>query len=239
MRLRVEITIERPPGVVFDFIARDHWRNHPRADPNILEMTPLEPGPIGSGAARVRRTRGVGRRGARSDRVRARRPVGEPEPDRRHHAGDDRPDRPRRAGGKPVEADRRQPGARRCALCASAARPTHSPPDARQPEARQGHGRDRNAGPVTVRTIGPRPSGPDAGSRSPSAEAADKRRKAAVIIHGPRTPACVAGANSSRPQHPRRHPSRRPPPMSFRPPTRLFHRAGPRYWGDPAQEEPP
>lgn len=61
MRLRVETTVERPPAVVFDFIARDHWRNHPRWDPNVLQMTPLQPGPIGVGSrARVRRKRGSG-----------------------------------------------------------------------------------------------------------------------------------------------------------------------------------
>jgi hypothetical protein len=60
MRLRVESRIERPPGVVFEFVARDHWRNHPRWDPNVLQIIPLEPGPIRAGSrARVRRKRGT------------------------------------------------------------------------------------------------------------------------------------------------------------------------------------
>jgi hypothetical protein len=61
MRLRVERTVERPPGVVFDFIARDHWRNHPRWDPNVIDIIPVEPGPIRAGSrAHVRRKRGSG-----------------------------------------------------------------------------------------------------------------------------------------------------------------------------------
>ena len=61
MRQRVEITIERPPAVVFDFVARDHWRNHPRWDSNVVEIIPLEEGPIHTGSrARVRRKRGRG-----------------------------------------------------------------------------------------------------------------------------------------------------------------------------------
>ena len=58
MRLRVERTVERAPAVVFDFIARDHWRNHPRWDPNIIAITPLEDSPIRTGSrAHVRRKR--------------------------------------------------------------------------------------------------------------------------------------------------------------------------------------
>src|SRR3712207_9188131 len=64
MRQRVEVTIMRPPGEVFDFVARDHWRNHPRWDPNVVEMIPLEAGQIRAGSrARVRRTRGSGDEG--------------------------------------------------------------------------------------------------------------------------------------------------------------------------------
>ena len=60
MRQRVEGKITRPPGEVFDFVARDHWRNHPRWDPNVVDITPLEPGPIRAGSrARVRRKRGA------------------------------------------------------------------------------------------------------------------------------------------------------------------------------------
>lgn len=62
MRLAVEELIQRPPEVVFDFIGRDHWRNHPRWDPDVIEMTPLTAGPIGLGSrATVRRRRGGGR----------------------------------------------------------------------------------------------------------------------------------------------------------------------------------
>jgi hypothetical protein len=61
MRQRVDVKIMRPPGAVFDFVARDHWSNHPRWDPNVIDMTPLEPGPIRAGSrARVRRKRGAG-----------------------------------------------------------------------------------------------------------------------------------------------------------------------------------
>jgi hypothetical protein len=61
MRLRVEERVERAPGIVFDFIARDHWRNHPRWDPNVVEIMPLEHGSIRAGSrARVRRKRGSG-----------------------------------------------------------------------------------------------------------------------------------------------------------------------------------
>ncbi len=61
MRQRVEGTIQRPPDVVFNFVAREHWRNHPRWDPNIVEIIPLDPGPIRVGSrARVRRKSGEG-----------------------------------------------------------------------------------------------------------------------------------------------------------------------------------
>jgi polyketide cyclase/dehydrase/lipid transport protein len=61
MRQRVEASIARPPADVFDFVARHHWRNHPRWDPNVLEIRPVEPGGIGVGSrARVRRKRGAG-----------------------------------------------------------------------------------------------------------------------------------------------------------------------------------
>ena len=61
MRLRVEGTVQRAPDVVFDHIARDHWQNHPRWDPQIIDITPLENGPIRTGSrARVRRKGGWG-----------------------------------------------------------------------------------------------------------------------------------------------------------------------------------
>jgi hypothetical protein len=59
MRQRVEAKIMRAPGPLFDFIARDHWQNHPRWDPNVLEIIPLQHGPIRAGSrARVRRKQG-------------------------------------------------------------------------------------------------------------------------------------------------------------------------------------
>lgn len=61
MRQRLEVRIDRGPSDVFDFVARRHWRNHPRWDPNVLEMIPLHQGPIRSGSrARVRRKQGSG-----------------------------------------------------------------------------------------------------------------------------------------------------------------------------------
>jgi hypothetical protein len=61
MRQRVDVKIMRPPSAVFDFVAREHWRNHPRWDPNVVDMTPLESGPIRAGSrARVQRRRGSG-----------------------------------------------------------------------------------------------------------------------------------------------------------------------------------
>jgi hypothetical protein len=61
MQLQVAGQVQRPPGTVFDFVARDHWRNHPRWDPNVVEIVPIDPGPIRAGSrARVRRKRGSG-----------------------------------------------------------------------------------------------------------------------------------------------------------------------------------
>jgi hypothetical protein len=61
MLLRVEERIEGAPEAVFDFVARDHWRNHPRWDPSIDEIVPLDPGPIHAGSrARVKRKKGSG-----------------------------------------------------------------------------------------------------------------------------------------------------------------------------------
>ena len=61
MRQRVEVTIVRPPAMVFDFIAREHWQNHPRWDSNVIEIVPLDHRPIQAGSrARVRRKRNAG-----------------------------------------------------------------------------------------------------------------------------------------------------------------------------------
>jgi hypothetical protein len=35
--------------VVFDFVATRHFENHPRWDPDLLEMTQTSPGPVASG----------------------------------------------------------------------------------------------------------------------------------------------------------------------------------------------
>lgn len=62
MLVRVDDRIDgAAPEAVFDFVARNHWRNHPRWDPNIEEIVPLDPGPIQTGSrARVRRKKGSG-----------------------------------------------------------------------------------------------------------------------------------------------------------------------------------
>jgi Polyketide cyclase / dehydrase and lipid transport len=58
----VERILQRPPGVVFDFVARHHFENHPQWDPDLLEMSQTSPGPVGVGsAARVVRRQGRGR----------------------------------------------------------------------------------------------------------------------------------------------------------------------------------
>ena len=73
----VERVVQRPPEVVFDFVARRHFENHPRWDSDVLEMTQTSPGPIGVGTtARV-----VRRQGRR--RVEGSATVVEYEPDRR------------------------------------------------------------------------------------------------------------------------------------------------------------
>jgi hypothetical protein len=55
----VESVVERPPEVVFDFVARHHFENHPRWDPDLIEMRQTSPGPVGIGTtARVVRRQG-------------------------------------------------------------------------------------------------------------------------------------------------------------------------------------
>jgi hypothetical protein len=55
--VRAERIVERPPEVVFDFVARHHFENHPRWDPDLVEMSQTSGGPmdIGSTARVVRR----------------------------------------------------------------------------------------------------------------------------------------------------------------------------------------
>jgi hypothetical protein len=42
--------VQRPPSHVFRFVATEHWKNHPRWDPSIIELHQTTPGPIGVGA---------------------------------------------------------------------------------------------------------------------------------------------------------------------------------------------
>ena len=54
-----ERIVQRPPADVFRFVATDHFANHPKWDPDLLEMTPTTPGPIRVGStARVVRRQG-------------------------------------------------------------------------------------------------------------------------------------------------------------------------------------
>lgn len=56
VRVQHSQTIDRPVAAVFDFMARDHIRNHPRWDPSI-ELEQLTPGPMGVGTIIRRRTK--------------------------------------------------------------------------------------------------------------------------------------------------------------------------------------
>ena len=57
--VRVERLVQRPPAQVFDFVATRHFDNHPRWDPDLLEMRQVTPGPVGPGTtARVIRRQG-------------------------------------------------------------------------------------------------------------------------------------------------------------------------------------
>ena len=57
----VDTLIDRPVEQVFQFVATDHFQNHPKWDPSIVEIIPLSPGPITVGtAARVVRQQGAG-----------------------------------------------------------------------------------------------------------------------------------------------------------------------------------
>jgi Polyketide cyclase / dehydrase and lipid transport len=54
MRIELSQVIDRPPGEVFQFIAVDHVRNHPRWDPT-MKLEQLTEGPIGVGTVIRRR----------------------------------------------------------------------------------------------------------------------------------------------------------------------------------------
>jgi hypothetical protein len=55
----VEKIVQRPPDIVFDFVARHHFENHPRWDPDLLEMNQMFSGPVQVGTtARVVRRQG-------------------------------------------------------------------------------------------------------------------------------------------------------------------------------------
>ena len=57
----VERIVQRAPEVVFDFVATHHFENHPRWDPDLLEMSQTSAGPVGVGTtARVVRRQGRG-----------------------------------------------------------------------------------------------------------------------------------------------------------------------------------
>jgi hypothetical protein len=53
----VEGVVQRPPAIVFDFVATHHFENHSRWDPDVLEMNQTSPGPlqVGTTARLVRR----------------------------------------------------------------------------------------------------------------------------------------------------------------------------------------
>ena len=66
----VERIVQRPPEVVFDFVATHHFENHPRWDPDLLEMSQTSAGPVGVGTtARVVRRQGRGHVQGNRDRA--------------------------------------------------------------------------------------------------------------------------------------------------------------------------
>ncbi len=61
LHIDVDTIIDRPVAEVFQFVATDHFQNHPKWDPTIVEIVALTPGPLGLGtAARVVRKQGPG-----------------------------------------------------------------------------------------------------------------------------------------------------------------------------------
>ncbi len=55
--VRVERVVHSPPVEVFDHVAVHHFENHPKWDPDVVEMRQRSPGPVGVGttASVVRR----------------------------------------------------------------------------------------------------------------------------------------------------------------------------------------
>ncbi len=55
--VRVEGVVHAPPADVFDHVATHHFENHPKWDPDVVEMRQTSPGPVGLGttASVVRR----------------------------------------------------------------------------------------------------------------------------------------------------------------------------------------
>ncbi len=60
LHLEEEEVIHRPPTEVFHFVATDHFTNHPKWDPRVVEMTPTSAEPMrrGSTARLIRDERG-------------------------------------------------------------------------------------------------------------------------------------------------------------------------------------
>ncbi len=60
VRLQATRNIDRPPDQVFRYVATEHFKNHPRWDPGIVELTQTSTGPMGVGttARLVRLDRG-------------------------------------------------------------------------------------------------------------------------------------------------------------------------------------
>ena len=50
MRIQAEERIDAPTAEVFNFIAVEHFANHPKWDPSIRERTPTSPVPMRTGA---------------------------------------------------------------------------------------------------------------------------------------------------------------------------------------------
>ena len=46
--VRAEKLLHSPPKTVFDFVAAHHFENHPRWDPDVLEMNQTSPGTVAS-----------------------------------------------------------------------------------------------------------------------------------------------------------------------------------------------
>jgi hypothetical protein len=61
LRLKLSKTIDRPPGVVWQFFAIDHVRNHPRWDPH-MQLRSLTEGPMRVGTRIQRRQTRTGTR---------------------------------------------------------------------------------------------------------------------------------------------------------------------------------